>query len=144
MTVHILKLCVGVDAIEELEDFQRRRLATMRKVGDEPKLRHVTRHRPRRDAEVLDGGSLYWVIRGFVQVRQRIIGLETVETDNGRKCGLVLHPELVRTELQPRRPHQGWRYLDPKDAPADLRTQDAADDDMPPELQAELRELGLL
>ncbi len=144
MTVHILKLCVGVDHIEQLETFQRRRLAAMGKAGQTPKLRHVTRHRPRREADVLDGGSLYWVIRGLVQVRQRIIGLETVETENGRKCGLVLDPELVRTELQPRRPHQGWRYLEPRDAPPDLLTSQTTDDEMPPELRAELRELGLL
>jgi len=144
MTVHLLKLCVGVDTVDELAMYQHRRLTTMRKVKQKPQLRHVTRHRPRRDDEVLDGGSLYWVIRGFVQVRQRIIGLEAVDTDEGRKCGLLLHPELVRTELQPRRPHQGWRYLEPKDAPLDLAAVAGVDAEMPAELRAELRELGLL
>ena len=76
---------------------------------------------PTRKEEVLDGGSLYWIIRRFIRVRQRIIGLEAVVGDDGiPRCDLILDPELIRTEPQPRRPHQGWRYLNPADAPKDL------------------------
>jgi len=135
MTVHLLKLCVGVDEVAQLEGFQAARLAR----GET--LRHVTRFTPRRAAEVLDGGSLYWVIRRFIRVRQRILGFE--ETAEG-KCAILLDPELVRTELSPFRAFQGWRYLRPDDAPPDAPELMQVDSDMPSEMMDELRELGLL
>ncbi|WP_281019104.1 MULTISPECIES: DUF1489 domain-containing protein [unclassified Minwuia] len=134
--VHLLKICVGVDQVEQLELWQGQRVAR-----GEP-LRHVTRSRPRRDAEVLAGGSLYWIIAGAIRVRQRIVGLDRVETDTGIKCGLVLDPELVRTEPWLRRPHQGWRYLEAKDAPPDLSGRADAEG-LPPELQVALRDIGV-
>ena len=99
---------------------------------------------PKRDEEVLSGGSIFWIIRRFARARQRIIGLESVVGEDGiTRCDLVLDPEIVRTEPQPRRPHQGWRYLGPNDAPPDLgagaQRQDFSDD-----MTMELRELGLL
>lgn len=136
--VHLIKLCVGVDEVRQLQDFQAARLAR----GEE--LRHVTRNRPRRDDEVLGGGSLYWVIKGAIRVRQRIIGLDPVQTEDGMKCALVLDPELVLTEAWPRRPHQGWRYLEAKDAPPDMPQGEGAGDDLPAELRAELRDMGVL
>ena len=144
MPLGLLKMCVGVAEIEQLARWQQARLSKLRDDGEPAKLRHVTRHTPRRAAEILDGGSLYWVIKGYVRVRQRIVALERIESDEGKtKCGLVLYPELVRTELQPRRPHQGWRYLEADDAPADLPG-GVASYDMPEAMVAELRELGLL
>lgn len=134
--VHLLKLCVGVDRVEQLEQWQAERSAR----GE--MLRHVTRNRPRRDEEVLNGGSIYWIIAGAIRVRQRIIELERVQTGEGLKCGLVFDSELVRTEPWSRRPHQGWRYLEDKDAPPDL-PQGAEADDLPPELRAQLRDLGV-
>ncbi|WP_417513354.1 DUF1489 family protein [Minwuia sp.] len=134
--VHLVKLCVGVDRVEQLESYQAARAAR----GEI--LRHVTRNRPRRDDEVLNGGSLYWVIAGAIRVRQRIIDLERIQTDDGMKCGLVFDAELVRTEPWARRPHQGWRYLEAKDAPPDLRP-GQVEDDLPEELRAHLREIGL-
>jgi len=104
---------------------------------------HITRFRPKRADEILDGGSIYWIIKGFIQVRQRIIGLEPVETDTGVKCKIIMDTRLVRTESQPRRPHQGWRYLEPADAPKDLNVKSRAED-IPPEISAKLRELGLI
>ena len=81
---------------------------------------HETRHYPRRADEILDGGSIYWVVKGFVRVRQRIVRLERrASEERGRFCRIHLDPVLVRTELQPRRPHQGWRYLQDIDAPPD-------------------------
>ncbi|MBM3509805.1 MAG: DUF1489 family protein [Alphaproteobacteria bacterium] len=144
MIVNLLKMCVGINEIDELARWQRERLRRMKAAGQKPKLRHVTRHTPKRRDEILAGGSLYWIIRGFVRVRQRIFAIETVENDKGeKKCGLVLDRKLVRTELQPRRPHQGWRYLEVEDAPRDLPKGVKADD-IPPALAAELKDLGLL
>jgi hypothetical protein len=140
MTVHLVKMCVGVDEIDELRRWQAKRLKTMA----DKQLRHVTRNRPKREAELLDGGSLYWVIKGQIRVRQRVIGLEDgVKEDGKPACGLILDPELVMTELRGMRPMQGWRYLEPKDAPRDLRKGDQLGD-MPPQLIAELRALGIL
>jgi hypothetical protein len=108
-------------------------------------LMHRTRNFPRRAEEILDGGSLYWVIRGTVLVRQPIIGVERLEQQEGTKrCAFLLGPQWVRTRPQPRRPHQGWRYLEPADAPPDLPEGDTAEEDLPPHLVSELRELGLL
>jgi len=134
--VHLLKICVGVDQVEQLELWQGQRLAR------DEQLRHVTRNRPRRDDEVLAGGSLYWIIAGAIRVRQRIVGLDRVETDTGVKCGLILGPELVRTEPWLRRPHQGWRYLEAKDAPPDLSARADAEG-LPPDLQVALRDIGV-
>ena len=138
MALHILKLCVGIDDVEQLRAVQRRRLKA------QGRLRHFTRHRPRRAAEVLEGGSIYWIIRGFVQVRQSIAAIDHVaESPNGKHCAFVFDSELVATVWQPRRPHQGWRYLAPHHAPPDLPA-DAPGADLPPHLAADLRELGLI
>lgn len=143
MPLHLLKICVGVDAIEELAAWQDRRLKELRRRKKSPRLYHVTRQTPQRAAEIVDGGSLYWIIKGFVRVRQRIIAIEPVVGEDGiQRCGLALDPALVRTHLQPRRPHQGWRYLGAADAPADLAG--AAATDLPDAVADELRELGLL
>ena len=144
MSLGLLKMCVGVAEIDQLARWQHTRLSRLRDNGEPAKLRHVTRHTPRRADEILAGGSLYWIIKGYVRVRQRIVAIEPVENNEGKaKCGLVLDPKLVRTELQPRRPHQGWRYLEHDDAPSDLPG-GAASYDMPEAMVAELRELGLL
>ena len=142
MTVHLLKLCVGVDSVEHLVELRQGR-PLHRAVDGAPCNSHVTRFMPKRAEELLDGGSLYWVIKGFIQVRQKIIGFEPVKTDQGIKCRILLDPQLVRTESQPRRPHQGWRYLEPKDAPRDL-PHGAQAADLPAELRSELQELGLI
>lgn len=145
MTVHLLKLCVGVDSIEQLEGFQSRRRAALDADGLEAVNTHRTRNWPRRADEVLDGGSLYWVIKGVLRARQRIARLDRLTEDEvGRRCGIVLDPVIVRTEPRPYRAFQGWRYLEAADAPADLAS--GADDlsDMPDDLRAELRGLGIL
>ncbi len=144
MTVHLVKVCVGVTSIEQLKNSQARRLIA-------GPICHVTKQRPQRETELLDGGSLYWIIKGHVAVRQRIVELERLIDHEGEKCGLVLDSELVETELVKRGPHQGWRYLEATDAPRDLRdiVEEANDDEesegeLSPEMAAELRELGLL
>ena len=109
-------------------------------------LRHVTRNMPRRADEILDGGSLYWIIKGQIRARQRIVSLERLDKANTlKRCAIVLDPKIVETQFQRARPMQGWRYLSDADAPADL-LRDPGDPapEMPPQMVAELRELGLL
>lgn len=140
MTVHVIKVCVGIDKIEELADWQKRRSKNYKQ-----KLRHWTRHAPKRAEELTDGGSIYWIIKGLIQVRQRVVAIEThpPTEDRLKTCALVLDPKLVPVMPHPRRPHQGWRYLEAKDAPADL-TGRAKGSAPSPEMAAQLKELGLL
>ncbi|TNE56880.1 MAG: DUF1489 family protein [Alphaproteobacteria bacterium] len=145
MTLHLIKLCVGVDRLEQLQDWQRRRALAAAQNPDHPPLSHVTRMTPRRRDDVLGGGSLYWVIKGVIQVRQKILDLDTFDDDEGiSRCRIVLDDNLVPTAHQPKRPFQGWRYLKPEDAPRDLDSVAPGAQDLPPEMRAELSELGLL
>jgi hypothetical protein len=147
MPLHLIKMCVGIDTVGQLRAWQARRLAQRRAAGEAEELRHLTRHRPRRAAEILEGGSLYWVIKGYVRVRQPLLRLDPLDPPVETKaCAFVLSPALVPTRLQARRPHQGWRYLRAEDAPADLPAGVAAEDDEAPpeEMLVELRALGLL
>lgn len=139
MTVHIIKLCVGVDSVEHLMELRK---ADPRNKGLEYNF-HITRFKPRRADEVLDGGSLYWVIKGFVLARQRIIGLDDVKTESGTKCMIKMDKKIHLTESQPRRAFQGWRYLEKSSAPKDLPANSKIMD-IPPELRNELKELGLI
>lgn len=146
MTLHLAKLCVGAPTIEDLAAWQKERLAAQRKAGETPRVFHRTFQMPKRQAELLDGGSLYWVIKGMIQVRQRLIGIEEGTKDDGMPCCvLLLDRELVPVRPTPRRAFQGWRYLSAEDAPADLAGANAsAYVDMPPRMRRELAELGLL
>jgi hypothetical protein len=143
MALNLLKLCVGCDGIDDLEDWIQARLDEMRRTGIKPEQTHTTRMIPKRVQELLDGGSLYWVIRGNVQVRQRLLDVRPFRDADGiQRCHLVLEPHLAETEWQPRRPFQGWRYLRPADAPRD-RGGDGLRE-LPPSLRRELADLGLL
>lgn len=128
--VHLVKLCVGVEAIEDLLDWER---------GHDTRVIH-TRQTPKRADELLNGGSLYWVIKGVIQARREIVRIDTLEGDIPQ-CLITLSTRHIPTEPQPRRAFQGWRYLEPKDAPRDLPQGDdgAA---LPPELVAALRDAG--
>jgi hypothetical protein len=138
VTVHLIKLCVGITEVEELAAWQARRARQSKGVW------HVTRMVPTRAAELVDGGSIYWVIRGTVQVRQRIEAVERYTDEEGiGRCKLVFDPELVPVRPVPRRAFQGWRYLSEVDAPPDLPPSPAGDE-LPPKLRAELAALGLL
>lgn len=144
MTVNIIKLCVGVEDPETLQDYHKVRLAQQKKAKKPLELIHVTRMTPKRVDELLDNGSLYWVMKGIVRCRQRIIELRPLVDDEGKKhCGLVLDQDVVLTERLAKRPFQGWRYLETENAPKDARAADG-EDEMPLELREELRELGLL
>ncbi len=139
MTLHLMKLCVGVESVEQLERSQARRLKSGRALW------HDTRMMPRRAREIADGGSLYWVIKGRFQVRQAISGI-TAETDRTGRGFARLHLDPVLHRLVPRaqRPFQGWRYLEAAKAPEDLPESGPGGDDLPPEMRAELRALGIL
>jgi len=145
MPLNILKLCVGSDSVEDLEEWVESRLEERRRNGEPVEYWHTTRMVPTRGAEIVDGGSLYWVIKGNVQCRQLITEIRPFTDANGiGRCRLVLDRTIVRTEWQPRRAFQGWRYLKQEDAPSDLDKGRAAFAEMPPKLRAELAELGLL
>jgi hypothetical protein len=145
MALHLIKLCVGADSVEDLQSFVDERLRLAQLAGQAAESSHVTRVSPKRAEEVLAGGSLYWVIRGQVQVRQRILRFDPVEGADGiQRCRIVLDPALHQTNWLPRRPFQGWRYLKPEDAPADLGGPGADGDEIPVHLRRELVELGLL
>ena len=145
MTLHLVKLCVGVNEVEELRAWQKKRLALRRARKEKPALFHVTRMMPKAKDELLDGGSLYWVIRGAIRVRQRLVSIESFRDKEGvSRCRLGLDRGLVLTLPQPRRAFQGWRYLKPSDTPRDLSRSGAAPDDLPLALQSELAALGLL
>jgi hypothetical protein len=140
MALNLLKLSVGTESVEDLADWQ----DSQRSRWPEGTAVHVTRMWPKREAEVLDGGSIYWVIKGVIQCRQRMVALEEVDLGDGiARCAMIMDKELVRTEAAPRRPFQGWRYLDPKDSPRDLAKGRAKDDPLPPALAQALAEIGL-
>lgn len=136
--LNLLKLCVGADGPDDLVRWQAQRF------GDGPAC-HVTRMWPRREAELLDGGSIYWVFKGVMLARQRLLALEErIGEDGIRRCALVLDRDLVRVGAVPRRPFQGWRYLNGEDAPPDLPRGRAAEEALPPRVAAALAEMGLV
>jgi hypothetical protein len=143
MTVHLVKLCVGVESVQDLVDWQNARIAERRKKKKPLELVHVTRMMPKRIDELLDGGSLYWVIKGHIAARHRLIDLRRVTKNGVPHCGIVYDPELVQTERRFRSPFQGWRYLDAGEAPADARELKGGKN-LPETLKIELAELGLL
>ncbi len=139
--IHLIKLSVGTASVDDLMTWQAQKQA---QTGDGLP-RHVTRMWPRRESALLNGGSIYWVIKGVVQARQRILRLDEVTRQDGiRRCAIVLAPEVIRTAPVLKRPFQGWRYLEPGDAPPDLASGRVGDDDLPPELSAKLAEIGVL
>ncbi len=141
MALHLIKLCVGAESVEDLADWQARYLKALRKRDPRARLWHTTRQTPKRAEELVEGGSLYWVIKGWTAVRQRILALEPTTEDGVPHCGIVLDPPLIPVERRAQRPFQGWRYLKAEDAPRDLPRSAAG---LPPELQRTLAELGLL
>ena len=140
--MHLIKLSVGSESVEGLADWQAMRRATVHKDGLN---RHVTRMWPKREGDIVNGGSIYWVIKGLVQCRQRILRLDEVRGDDGiRRCAIVLDPELIRTQTATKRPFQGWRYLAVGDTPPDLPGGRANDDALPVDLNRALAEIGVL
>ena len=140
-TVHLVKLSVGSESPETLAAWQEANKARF----PDGLPRHVTRMWPKREAEILNGGSIYWVIKGSIQCRQRILRLdEVIGSDGIRRCAIVLEPEVLLTQAALKRPFQGWRYLKVEDAPADLPANRANDDVLPDALNRALAEIGVL
>ena len=139
--IHLIKLSVGTDSVEDLAAWQEMRRRTVHKDGLN---RHVTRMWPKREAELLDGGSIYWVFKGVMQARQRILRLDEVLGEDGiRRCALILEPGLVRVAAVPRRPFQGWRYFPGSDVPPDLPQGRATEPDLPADIAQALADMGL-
>ena len=138
--LHLMKLCVGATSVEDLcdwQDSQRGRWPSGIAV-------HVTRMWPKRAEAVTGGGSLYWVIKGVILARQRILSLEPCDGADGiRRCAIHLAQDVIRTEPAPRRPFQGWRYLEPETAPRDLPGARALEPHLPADLARALADIGL-
>jgi hypothetical protein len=140
-TVNLMKLSVGTENVDQLIAWQKHRAA----LSPGGQYYHQTRMWPKREAEIVNGGSIYWVIKGEISARQRIIRLDEKIGDDGiRRCGIVLDHEVIPTVTALRRPFQGWRYLTPEDAPADLSKNRAQEDALPVELNRALAEIGVL
>ncbi len=145
MALHLIKLCVGCDSITDLEEWIEENRALHRRLGREYEQTHTTRMVPKRVEEILEGGSLYWVIKGQVAARQRLLDIRPfTDADGIGRCRLVLETKVVPVEPRPYRPFQGWRYLDPKDAPRDIDLKSGDLASMPEDMRRELAELGLL
>jgi hypothetical protein len=145
VALHLIKLCVGCDSVRDLEDWIAQKLKQRRSRRLARHHMHRTRMVPKRADELRDGGSLYWVIRGEVMCRQRLVDVRPFVDKNGiRRCHLVLEPKLILVEPRPWRAFQGWRYLESKDCPRDLDRAAPGAREMPELLRRELRGLGLL
>ncbi|MCG6122017.1 MAG: DUF1489 domain-containing protein [Microvirga sp.] len=146
MALNLLKLCVGAQSIRDLEDWIEENRLLMRRLGRPFAQAHTTRMVPKRADEIVGAGSLYWVIKGQIACRQQVSAIEPfTDADGIGRCRLVLEPVVIPVAPRPCRPFQGWRYLDAKDAPADLGAGGGAEiGDMPEEMRRELAELGLL
>ena len=145
--LHLIKLSVGSDSVDDLAAWQASRVAERRAAGLDPRPRHVTRMWPRRADEILGGGSLFWVIQGYIAARQAVEGFdEVVAVDGVRRCAIVLSPAIVRVAARPRGPFQGWRYFAVNDAPPDIPQTgfaEAAEAYLPAELAIALDGLGV-
>jgi len=141
VAVHLIKLCGGAETLEDVVSWHQRRAFDY---NGTLAVQHITRNFPKRADELLDGGSLYWIVKGRIVARNPIIGFEDAVTERGKPgCAFVLGVPLTATEPRAHRPVQGWRYFDPARAPADLPAGTDAND-IPEELLAELKDLGLL
>ena len=140
-SIHLIKLSVGSETVEDMIAWQ----ATRRAQTDDGLPRHITRMWPKRESEILNGGSIYWVIKGIILCRQPILRLdEVIGADGIRRCAIVLKPGLIRTTHAPKRAFQGWRYLKPQDAPLDMKEGREQEDVLPASLAGALADIGVL
>ena len=146
MTIHLVKIAVGIESVDHLRDVQIERLRQAQELGGAKTLRHLTRNAPRRAEDVLDGGSIYWIVKGYIRVRQYITGFGEDVGRNGKlRCALILDPKLVQTVLLPHKPIQGWRYMEVGAVPGDLTGKECKIvTSLPQNMADELRSLGLL
>jgi hypothetical protein len=145
MPLNLIKLAVGVTSIKDFRDRIRLRMQQAKAAGKSQRHIHITRMTPKRVEELLDGGSLYWVIRGEIAVREKLLAIEPFRDRDGiGRCRLVMQPKIVAVSPRPMRAFQGWRYLTAQEAPPDLGKNAKTVSAMPEELRRELRDLGLL
>lgn len=145
MPLHLIKLAVGCESVQDLKRRIAARVRDGKQIGMAGRHVHVTRMVPKRDAEVLDGGSIYWVIRSEIAAREKIIAIEPFRDEAGiGRCRLVMKPQVIAVSPRPMRAFQGWRYFEEADAPPDLGRNAASIAAMPEPMRRELRELGLL
>jgi hypothetical protein len=145
MALHLIKLCVGAESLDDLRQWMAARIAEAKRRGAALHHAHVTRMTPKRASEILAGGSLYWVIKGQIAARQRIVGVEPfIDSDGVGRCKLWLDGKVIAVAPRPMRAFQGWRYYEPKDAPPDLDETQTGVAEMPEALRRELAGLGLL
>ncbi len=145
MPLHLIKLCVGCDSVADLEDWIKQKLKEKKKRGQKPEHIHTTRMVPKRAGDLTDGGSLFWVIRGQISCREKILDIRPFTDKEGiGRCRVALDGKVVLVEPRPRSAFQGWRYLEAKDAPRDLSHAAPGAAKMPEQMRRELRELGLL
>ena len=145
MSLHLIKLCVGCDSVADLEDWIKQKLKEKKRRGQKPEHIHTTRMVPKRAAELTQGGSLFWVIRGQITCRERILAIRPFTDKDGiGRCRVVLDGKLVLVEPRARSAFQGWRYLEATEAPRDLARAAPGAAKMPEQMRRELRELGLL
>jgi hypothetical protein len=145
MPLHLIKLSVGCDSVADLEDWIKLKLKEKRRRGQKPEHIHTTRMFPKRAGELIAGGSLYWVIRGQIACREKILDLRpTTGKDGIKRCQVVLDGKLTLVEPRIRAAFQGWRYLASKDAPRDLARAAPGAARMPEKMRRELQDLGLL
>jgi hypothetical protein len=139
--LHLIKLAVGPDSLRELQEWQTNLACEKAAKGQKGELIHITRNTPKRAEQVLNGGSIYWVIKGFIAGRNRITELRPMMYQDRPHCGIVYDPKLIRVTPRPHRPFQGWRYFEGKDTPPDLASNTS---DIPEKMLRELAEFGLL
>jgi hypothetical protein len=141
--MHLQKLSVGSESIQDLKDWQDTMVARRLQAGQSPHHQHVTRMFPKQKDALEAGGSIYWVIKGLILCRNRIVRLEEVTRHDGASaCAIIMDPDLIPVVPTPRRAFQGWRYLKPEDAPDDLSDRMDDEDELPPKLMRKLVELG--
>jgi hypothetical protein len=145
MPLHLIKLAVGCESVKELKGWVAERMQTAKKKGQPLHHIHITRMMPKRADELLAGGSLYWVIRGEIAAREKIIAIEPFRDRDGiGRCRLAMQPKVIAVLPRPMRAFQGWRYFTEDAAPQDLKSAGTGVAAMPEPLRRELRELGLL
>jgi hypothetical protein len=145
MPLHLIKLCVGCDSVADLEGWIKQKLKEKKQRGQKPEHIHTTRMVPKRAEELIGGGSLFWVIKGQVTCRERILDIRPFTDKDGiGRCRVVLDGKVTLVEPRPRAAFQGWRYLEDKEAPRDLSRAAPGAAKMPEQMRRELRELGLL
>ena len=145
MPLHLIKLCVGCDSVADLEDWIKQSFKEKKRRGQKLEHIHTTRMVPKRADELTAGGSLFWVVRGQISCRERILAIRPFTDKDGiGRCRVVLEGKVVLVEPRPRSAFQGWRYLEAKDAPRDLSRAAPGAAKMPEQMRRELRELGLL